>query len=466
MCIWACVCRRERERELKRDKWTFTSWLHRSVLVYNFPTYSFLLPILGGWFTDDNALLSFLSLSSLASDDYYQKKPIYKASVESLPSTCGDKQPLVWLHMQVEGGGGGGRRWSKRQARWSGWPENEGWQSGDTYRGRRLQVSRASQGGKEARRDIWRLGKGERRWVWKNTTTKNLRENDALEPQRLLCLCLSAEVMHLGHKGGQFILHWGKWWAAFFAEWWGIRLVKSCKESICNSLFSVANIIAQLCIMNEPFGWWNRVLFCWFVSLSTSFSKARNGFCAKVIIIFLLWQLSGTLRSPILLTVHWISFILKKYYSLPPVWAIDFVPFYRDKRGCRLLTTRWKHIFSIQGHLKLASVCTPLLWTYDLYSKCCASSAGCCFSQSACRHRPILSQFSWPTNAWSKNSHNTVRIVVKSGNVHPLEEEAELASGSSTSTWTWCSQFPCPLPPRVTIIDYNFFFLIFSSAAL
>ncbi|XP_056299966.1 uncharacterized protein si:ch211-79k12.1 [Pseudoliparis swirei] len=28
-------------------------------------------------------------------DDYYQKKPIYKASVESLPSTCGDKQPLV-----------------------------------------------------------------------------------------------------------------------------------------------------------------------------------------------------------------------------------------------------------------------------------------------------------------------------------------------------------------------------------
>ncbi|XP_035528410.1 hemicentin-2 [Morone saxatilis] len=28
-------------------------------------------------------------------DDRSQKKPIYKASVESLPSTCGDKQPLV-----------------------------------------------------------------------------------------------------------------------------------------------------------------------------------------------------------------------------------------------------------------------------------------------------------------------------------------------------------------------------------
>ncbi|XP_037639846.1 uncharacterized protein si:ch211-79k12.1 [Sebastes umbrosus] len=28
-------------------------------------------------------------------DDKSQKKPIYKASVESLPSTCGDKQPLV-----------------------------------------------------------------------------------------------------------------------------------------------------------------------------------------------------------------------------------------------------------------------------------------------------------------------------------------------------------------------------------
>ncbi|XP_056157727.1 uncharacterized protein si:ch211-79k12.1 [Lampris incognitus] len=28
-------------------------------------------------------------------DDHSQKKPIYKASVESLPSTCGDKQPLV-----------------------------------------------------------------------------------------------------------------------------------------------------------------------------------------------------------------------------------------------------------------------------------------------------------------------------------------------------------------------------------
>ncbi|XP_061573212.1 uncharacterized protein si:ch211-79k12.1 [Cololabis saira] len=28
-------------------------------------------------------------------DDHSQKKPIYKTSVESLPSTCGDKQPLV-----------------------------------------------------------------------------------------------------------------------------------------------------------------------------------------------------------------------------------------------------------------------------------------------------------------------------------------------------------------------------------
>lgn len=100
--------------------------LQCSVQDYNFLTY-----FLSACCKIDKLIIMYLCLSPffpLSSDDRSQKKPIYKTSVESLPSTCADNQPLVWRHKRVERGELKGEQEEvgvRGEKDGSEWPKNE-----------------------------------------------------------------------------------------------------------------------------------------------------------------------------------------------------------------------------------------------------------------------------------------------------------------------------------------------------
>lgn len=231
----------------------------------------------------------------LSSDDRSQKKPIYKASVESLPSTCGDKQPLVWLHTQVEGWGGGG--WKKMDR------EPKKMESGQKMRDGIEKILK--EGGDGV--GLWmvtlgeeRRGKGGRqRGIFGGARESKIKIKKIKAWRACDCFRDTEAAMLVGvlcsyaswTKGGQFLLIYSAVWKMVSyifkqnVEGWVLCTARAVKAPHAILSFSVANVIAQLCIL---------LCAVWVIAQGFPFNLFYKGgpaqsICEKVIIISLLW---------------------------------------------------------------------------------------------------------------------------------------------------------------------------------
>lgn len=216
--------------------------------------------------------------------------------------------------------------------------------------------------------------------------------------------------------------------------------------------------------MNEPCGWLDKVLFCWFVSLFNLFfffypKQSSKHLWEGYYNLFTVTALKHiALYYSIYCTLDFfdIKWLSENIICYPPVchW---FCSILEITRGWRVLTTCWKldmhaHMASHLLHPKPSQACISLFTNLPFqcvrpYSEAMTftwSTGACvclCFSPSACRHKPIHSQCSSQTHAWARNSHShTVGIIVKSDNLESLLTRTSSDSILSRFSLFWFSK--------------------------